>query len=222
MNTPDYAQARTNMVDCQIHTNGVIDPAILRAFQTLPRELFVPENLKSVAYKDEDIVMPNGRILLEPFVHARLLQVAEPKPADVALVVGDGSGYASAILAQIVTTVITLVSSNAEKDALTKLCDGLEICNVVALKGDISKGVPDHAPYSLIFINGAVASVPDGLKKQLSPDGRLVSVIREQERMPGQATLITALGENGFSSYGHFDAATPFIPEFRPQPAFSF
>ncbi len=219
---PDFAKARTNMVDCQIYPNGVIDPAILNAFQTLPRERFVPDALKRVAYNDEDMRLANGRLLIEPFVHARLLQVAEPKIEDVALVLGDGAGYASAVLAQIVTTVITLVSSEKEKEDITKICDDLGICNIVAIIGDIVNGAPDHAPYSLIFMNGAVADVPEPITAQLTTGGRLVTVIKAQDKVLGHASLIQCLGENGFSSYNHFSAGTPFIPEFQPKPGFSF
>ena len=78
----DFAEARTNMVDCQIHPNGVIDPRILYAFETLPRENFVPDAKKKVAYNDEDIVLENGRLLLEPQVHARMLQILNPHQID--------------------------------------------------------------------------------------------------------------------------------------------
>jgi len=82
---PDFAQARTNMVDCQIHTDGVILPEVLSVFGTLPRELFLPKELKSIAYNDEDILIDNHRVMMEPSTHARMVQACAPKPTDIAL-----------------------------------------------------------------------------------------------------------------------------------------
>ena len=81
----DYIQARTNMLDSQIHTSGVVNPDILEAFQNIPREMFVPEAMRGVAYNDEDITLGHGRYLLEPVVHARMLQALDPKKDDVVL-----------------------------------------------------------------------------------------------------------------------------------------
>ena len=102
MNT---AQIRRNMVNCQLQTNGVASGDILAAFEAVPREAFVPENLRGVAYVDEDLRLPDGNFLIEPLVLARMLQAAEPQPHDRALVIGDATGYAAAILSRLARTV---------------------------------------------------------------------------------------------------------------------
>lgn len=218
----DYAQARTNMVDCQIHTNGVIDPRILDAFETVPRERYVPATLKNVAYLDEDIVLPNGRILLEPQIHARMLQAVKPHNDDVALIIGDGCGYASAILAKLVTTVLSLSDHPEELDQSSIVSTEQGLCNIVTLNGALKDGAAQHAPYTLIFINGAVSEIPENLKSQLDVGGRLVCVLKQSARMTGKVVVMECLGDGKFSSYTHFDAGTPFIPEFMPKTVFEF
>ena len=218
----DYAKARSTMVDCQIHPNGVIDPRLLTAFETLPREEFVPPHLKGIAYNDEDIVLPGGRLLLEPQTHARMLQIAAPKEDDVCLVIGDGCGYASAILGALTMTVITVTTSKAEQEQIGKVCETLTECNIATVEGNIREGNPDNAPYSLIFINGAVSEVPESLKSQLAEGGRLVSVVKPAGRTMGDIVLTESLGEGQFSSYNHYSAGTPYIPEFVPQRVFAF
>lgn len=218
----DFAKARANMVDCQIYTNGVINHAVLGVFEATPREAYVPVALKNVAYLDEDIVLPNGRVMLDPQIHARLLQLADPQADDVALVIADGSGYASALLAQMVTTVLSVSGNLKEAEKNIEIAAKQDICNIVALDGDVRLGAPEHAPYSLIFINGAVAGIPDSLKTQLAIGGRLVCIEKNAPHETGKAMIMECLGEGEYSSYMHFDAATPFIAEFAPKITFNF
>jgi len=218
----DYAKARSNMVDCQIHPNGVINPLLLTAFETLPREEFVPPNLKGIAYNDEDIILPGGRLLLEPQTHARMLQIAAPRQDDVCLVIGDGCGYASAILGALTMTVITVTNLDAEHKHISTICTDMGICNVAPVKGNIREGSTENAPFSLIFINGAINEVPETLKTQLAEGGRLISVVKQAGRTLGDIVLTESLGEGRFSSYNHYSAGTPYIPEFVPQRVFAF
>lgn len=218
----DFAQARTNMVDCQIHTNGVIDPRILKAFETVPREDYLPKDKKAVAYQDEDIMLGNGRILMEPQVCARMIQLAKPGSDDVALVIGDSSGYVSAILSSVVSTVLTLEDDKSVLEAIEKRHVSQEICNVVSIEGDLKQGAAKNAPYSIIFINGSVAEVPETILKQLAPHGRLVAIIKGGNQIMGDVTLFEA-EENGYiSSYPHFKAGCPHLKGFEPKQKFSF
>ncbi len=216
----NFEQARTNMVDGQIHTAGVVDDGILNAFLTVPREQFVPEKLKGIAYSDEDIDIGQGRYMLEPITHARMLQKAEVCADDVVLDIGSGAGYSSAILSSLVTTVIAVEHNKRQMDKAVKQWDSQGICNVVLIDDVLTDGNAQHAPYSLIIINGAVSEVPDVLFDQLDNGGRLITIIKKPNSVMGSVTLFRK-GENGeVSSMPLFEAGTPFLKGFEAVPEF--
>lgn len=216
----DYKSARHNMVESQLRTNKVRSEPILAAFETVPRELFLPENRRGIAYVDEDIALGHGRFMIEPMVLARLLQAARPGPADMALEVGCGSGYATAILAHIVATVVAVESVGNLSEMAAEALASLNHDNAVVMKGEIVEGWPGQAPYDVILINGAVSEVPQAICDQLAEGGRLVAVVRPDRGM-GRAMLFERHA-GVVSSRALFDAAVPLLPEFEAAPSFVF
>ncbi len=216
----DFAAARANMVDCQLRTNKVRDARLLHAFETVPRELFVPENRRSIAYVDEDLQLSPGRFLIEPMVLARLLQAADITPEDLVLEIGGASGYGSAILAYLGATVVSLESDTDLAAAAAEAQAKLGIGNVLIVVGPLRHGYDKQAPYNVIVINGAVSEIPAAITDQLAEGGRLVGVVRE-DTGPGQAVLVERHGAN-ISRRVLFDAATPVLPEFERTPGFVF
>ncbi|MEM7618051.1 MAG: protein-L-isoaspartate O-methyltransferase [Pseudomonadota bacterium] len=217
-----YQKARKNMVDCQIHPAGIIDMALLDSFETVPREMFVPDSYKNNAYNDEDIELGHGRYLLEPSVHARMIQALDLKPDDVVLMIGGGTGYGAAILSPLVSTVVVVES---DKDLLSKasrLWSQLDFCNIAAIEGDLREGNAENAPYDSILINGAVNEVPESILKQLAPKGVLISIVKKPGNVMGQARLFQNNGDGTFSSHAVFDAGTPYLSGFEPKPEFQF
>lgn len=214
-----FATARHNMVESQIRTNKVTDPALIGAFGELPRERFVPEGLRSVAYVDEDLELTRGRFLMEPMVLARLLQLATPKPEDIALDVGCGSGYASAVLARLCSAVVALESDRGLLARANALFDELQINNAVVVEGTLTEGYPRQAPYNVILVDGAVERIPQALFDQLAEGGRLVTV--QLDGGVGRGTLFLK-SEGVVSRRPIFDAATPVLPGFRAEPHFVF
>lgn len=215
----DFSAARENMIDCQIRTNKVTHPGILSAMSEVPRELFVPGPLQTRAYVDEDLILEGGRALMEPLVLARLLQEADPGPEEVALVVGAGTGYSVAILAQLCGTAVGIEKNKDMVKSASNVFSELGLDNAVMIAGDISKGYPKQAPYDLILIDGAVAEIPAKLCEQLTDGGRLVAV--EKSEGVGRATVVLRRG-NAFGRRGFCDVNIPFLPEFAPEETFVF
>jgi len=217
-----FQQMRKNMVDGQIHPAGVIDPRVLENFESVPREEFVPSDLPGTAYKDEDLVLPDGRFLLNSTVHARMVQALDLKASDVVLDVGYAGGYSAAVIANMVTTVIAIEQTQKYLDTAQKAWDKVGANNVVGFKSALKTGYADEAPYDAMILNGAVAEVPEHLAKQLVDGGRMVFVHRPAGMTVGQAMLLQHTGGGAFSTRPLFDAATPYLKGFEPVAAFAF
>ncbi|MGH1397831.1 MAG: protein-L-isoaspartate O-methyltransferase family protein [Alphaproteobacteria bacterium] len=218
----NYAQARTNMVDGQIHPSGVIDPALLSAFETVPRELFVPEINRGVAYYDEEVSLGNDRVLIEPLILSKMLQELELKQSDVVLDIGGGSGYSAAILSSLVTTVVALEENETLLKQAQKIWNKIEACNIVGVEGKLKKGYSEQAPFDVIILNGAVSEIPQNICEQLAIGGKLITVLTKPDQTMGQVVLVKAIGESRFSSYTLFDASASYLPGFTPKTVFSF
>lgn len=217
----DYAAARHNMVENQIRTNRVTDPRIVATMDALPRELFVPKQLRGIAYVDEDLDLGNGRYLMEPLVLARLLQAAELRPEDVVLDVGCGTGYSTAVLARVASTVVALESDSDLAEAAASLLAELGMDNAVVVTGPLADGYPAQSPYDVIVLGGAVAEIPTALCDQLAEGGRLVAVVTGPGTAVGKATLVTRVAGT-LSRRIIFDAGSPYLPGFAPVPGFTF
>lgn len=220
----DYDQMRKNMVECQLQTNGVTAEEILKAFGTVPRERFLPQQLQGVAYIDEDIRLPAGGFMPEPMVLAKMLAALRPAGADVALCVGDATGYGAAILSQLVTTVVTLESRAGQLDHARQTWADIDMCNIAVARGSGCKGCGPHAPYEVILICGAIEFVPDDLLRQMSPGGRLAAVIRRADSAGAGVITLFEKDKDGECQSGRplADASTLFLDDFRTEPAFVF
>jgi len=208
------------MVESQIRTNKVTDQRVIAAFEVVPRELFVDEAKRGFAYIDEDLEVAPGRYLMEPMVLARLLQAAAPAAGDIVLDIGCASGYSTAILAQLAETVVGIESDRALRDEANRTLNALDVDNAVVVEGALESGYQKQAPYNVIVFQGAVAEVPETIKRQLAEGGRLVAVICDEAGI-GRGTLIQRSGES-FSARVLFDAATPLLPGFAREEGFVF
>ena len=217
----DYALARLNMVESQIRTNKVTDPGVVDAFENVPRELFVPKSKRGIAYADEALEVGAGRYMLEPMVLARLLQAALPGPGDVALDVACGTGYATALLSRMVSTVVGIDDVAELVERGNGVLSGLEIDNAALVAGALAAGYPKQAPYDVILVDGAVEVLPEALLSQLAEGGRLVTVEGGTAVGPGVAVLYEKLGGR-IGRRILFDAGTPMLAGFRRAPGFVF
>jgi protein-L-isoaspartate(D-aspartate) O-methyltransferase len=215
-----HTDARKRMVDSQIRPNKVTDPRILAAMRHLPRERFLPPDRDALAYADEDVPLGNGRFMMEPMVLARLLQIAEPREGERALVVAAGTGYGAAVLSQCGPRV-TAVEEDQGLLALARVILGAEAPGVHLVEGKLGAGWPTGAPYDIILIEGAVRDIPPAIAKQLKADGgRLVTVMTGPGRTnQGVLAEATALG---LRAQPVFDCGTPALPSLMPAPEFVF
>jgi protein-L-isoaspartate(D-aspartate) O-methyltransferase len=156
-----FSTARQYMVDGQVRPSDVTDFRIIDAMLAVPREAFVPENKRALAYLDLDLEVSEGGFLIKPAVLAKMLQAAEIKDTDHVLVVGCATGYAAAVIGQFAGRV-----------------------DSAAADGD-----PAKAPFDVIVLNGATEIVPEKLYAQLREGGRLVGVFAMSQ--PPRATLVT-------------------------------
>lgn len=214
-----YATARFNMVESQIRTNKVTDPELLAAMLRLPRQIFVPAELASVAYVDRSLRIAPNRYLLEPLVLARLLQEAMVAPSDRVLVIGAGTGYSAAILGDLAASVVAVECDAGLADAARSNLAALAITNATVHAGPLEQGHPAGAPYDVILIDGMIAELPKQVAEQLADHGRLVT-IRAQEGRSGAGMLYRKLG-GSVSGRILFDAVSPFLPGFEPRPVFA-
>jgi protein-L-isoaspartate(D-aspartate) O-methyltransferase len=216
----DYAAARLRMVESQIRPNKVTDFAILEAFLEVPRELFVPEGRRGVAYSDEDLPVGNGRHLIEPMVLGRFLQHGAIGPEDRVLVVGAATGYDAAVAARIAKRVVALDSDKELAMRARSALSAAGATTVVVREGPLEAGCTDRAPYDLIIFGGAVAFVPAEITNQLAEGGRLLAVMKDAPGL-GKATLFVK-ARGVVSKRVLFDAGTKLLPGFIPEPGFVF
>ncbi|MBX9633885.1 MAG: protein-L-isoaspartate O-methyltransferase [Magnetospirillum sp.] len=216
----DYSAARLHMVECQIRTNRVIDPAVTGALAEVPREVFLPKPMRGFAYVDEDLDVGGGRFLVEPLVLARLLVGAGIKPTDVVLNIGDATGYATAVVSKLAQTVVSLECDGEWAARATQALNDLAIDNVAVVQGALEQGYPAQGPYDVILFSGAVTEIPPAICRQLADGGRLVSVVSAAPGV-GKGTLIVRVGDT-FGRRILFDAASPLLPGFLPKPKFVF
>jgi len=174
--------AREKMVERQIAARGVVDVRVLAAMRNVPRHLFVPEAYRAAAHDDCPLPIGHGQTISQPYIVASMTEALELKETDNVLEVGTGSGYQTAVLAEIVRTVRT-VELVAELAAAARLTLGsLGYDRITFRLGDGAMGWPEYAPFDAILVTAAPAGLPPALLAQLRDGGRLVIPIGRVEQ----------------------------------------
>lgn len=217
-NTP---AARQKMVDSQVRTADVTDLRLIEALREIPREAFLPESQKALAYLDIDVALDGAQdvYLIKPVVLARMLQAAEIGPDDRVLVTGGAAGYAAAIVAKLAKEVVAVVIGENLAELTKAGLAAAGISNVTISVGEAAAGDAAKGPYDVIVLDGATEVVPETLYGQLKIGGRLAGVFALSK--PSRATLVTK-SPGDFGSRALFDASAPVLPGLKRLPAFSF
>lgn len=178
----DFEHARAHMVETHIARRGVRSSLVLDAMRKVPREEFVDRSLRELAYDDAPLPIGEGQTISQPFAVAHMIDAAKVKPGDRVLEVGGGSGYAAAVLAEIVDQVFTVERLETLGKAASERLKSLGYDNVELRIGDGSKGWPECAPFDAIIVAAGGPAAPAALKQQLKVGGRLIIPVGEERR----------------------------------------
>lgn len=212
--------ARFNMIEQQIRTWEVLDPAVISALAKLRREVFVPPEYRELAFADMLVPLGFGEVMAEPRVEARMAQAASVGEGDRVLEIGTGSGFMAALLATLGGHVTSIelrpeFVETARKHLLEESINGVEV-----LQGDGVNGWPDGSPYDVIVISGSMPAIDiDDWIDQLQPGGRLVAVVGNDPIM--EAILVTRIGSSS-ERLSLFDTVLPPLTNVEKASAFVF
>jgi len=181
------------MVDAQLRARGISDPRILDAMLRVPRHLFVPEPYRSQAYEDHPLPIGDGQTISQPYIVARMLESLQVTPADKVLEIGTGSGYATALLAELAAQVFSVERHPALADRARNVLAELGYTNVRVLTGDGTLGLCANAPFDAILVSAAASDLPPTLLAQLRDSGRMIIPVGS----PGSQQLQFIRMQNG-------------------------
>jgi len=170
----DLITQRETMVEVQIRARGVNDEKVLAAMRKVPRHLFVPQELRSFAHGDEPLPIGEGQTISQPYIVAYMTEALELTGEEKVLEVGTGSGYQTAVLAEIVRQVFTVELLGALSDGARALLQELGYTNIRYRVGDGTWGWEENGPFDAIIVTAAAPAVPKRLQEQLGPDGRMI------------------------------------------------
>ena len=204
-----FPSLRKKMVERDIAARGVRDELVLDAMRRVPRELFLPKNLREFAYEDTPLPIAGEQTISQPYIVAFMTEALMLKGGEKVLEIGAGSGYAAAVLSEIAANVYTVerLGPLAEKAAATLAELGYD--NVHVLHGDGTRGWPEHAPYDAIVVAAGGPQVPESLKEQLKIGGRLVIPVGADQRSQ-ELIRVTRLTTNEYRSEDIADVR--FVP----------
>lgn len=214
----DFTARRITMVDTQVRPSDVTKFPIIEAMLSVPREAFVPSSLREAAYLGENLDLGGARVMLDPRTLAKMLDALSIDGDDLVLDIGSAHGYSAAVIARMAEAVVAVEDdpTRAEEARRTLAEQGAD--NVIMHLGPLNAGAPDHGPYDVITLQGAVEHLPESITDQLKEGGRIACLF-----MQG------ALGQMriGYRIDGRinwrfaFNAGAPVLPGFERHAAFT-
>lgn len=206
----DFIQARQNMVENQLRPAEVNDIKLIEIMRILPREKCVDESQRAIAYSDINIPLIDHRVLTEPRVMARLVQLASIKEGQKVLIIGAGTGYLAAIISLLGAKTYALEENNKLAERGKKFCNEYA-AEVHWYNGKLCEGLPEIQYFDVILIDGAVTEILKKWVDQLSKNGHIVTVLKKHGET-GYAVIAKKTAE-GCSIRSSFYAALPVLPE---------
>jgi protein-L-isoaspartate(D-aspartate) O-methyltransferase len=216
----DFENARFNMIEQQIRPWDVLDAKVLDLLFHVKREDFVEQDKRALAFVDTELPLANGSVMLQPKQEARLVQDLMLKSGDRVLEIGTGSGYVTALLARLSDHVHSVEIDPAMLEKASRHLKQAGIRNVTLLRGNGVEGLPESAPFDAIFVGGSLPELPDALKQQLAPGGRMIAVIGDLPVM--QAVLIERESDTGFRQTVLFETCVARLSDYAEPARFRF
>lgn len=215
----DYAAAREAMVDRQVRPADVTLYPIIAAMLAVPREAFVPDARRPVAYLGEHVPLAPGRVLLDPRVFAKLLDALDVGTGDLVLDLGCGLGYSTAVLARMADAVVAVEPDPEMAAEAERLLGQHSVDNAVVQAGPLEAGVAEHGPFDVVILEGGIELLPPAIEEQLKVGGRIAAIF--MQGAGGQARLGLRTPQ-GITWRRIFDATAPVLPGFAAVKAFEF
>lgn len=172
---------RDRMVETQLSARGIRDERVLDAMRRVPRHRFAPKPYRDQAYEDHPLPIGKGQTISQPYIVALMLEALAPRPTDKVLEIGTGSGYVTALLAELAGQVISIERHTSLADAARELLFEMGYRNVRVIAGDGSRGFPESAPYDVIIVSAAAPQLPQELVDQLADGGRMMIPVGSEE-----------------------------------------
>jgi protein-L-isoaspartate(D-aspartate) O-methyltransferase len=169
-----YSSLRHHMVDSQLRHRGLADERVLGAMERVPRHEFAPERYRDQAYEDHPLPIGEGQTISQPYIVALMLEALEISQADKVLEIGTGSGYVTALLAELAARVISIERHASLAESAAAQLERLGYSNVKLVTGDGTRGFPEAAPYDAIIVSAAAPEMPPDLIAQLGEGGRMI------------------------------------------------
>jgi protein-L-isoaspartate(D-aspartate) O-methyltransferase len=173
-----YSSLRRQMVDSQLRQRGIADERVLAAMERVPRHEFAPERYRDQAYEDHPLPIGEGQTISQPYIVAVMLDALKLAPTDKVLEIGTGSGYVTALLAELTQSVISIERHESLAESALAV---LAYSNVKVVIGDGTRGFPEAAPYDAIVVSAAAAEMPPALVTQLGEAGRMIIPVGSED-----------------------------------------
>lgn len=169
-----YSALRVRMVESQLRARGIADERVLGAMLRVPRHEFSPERYRDQAYEDHPLPIAEGQTISQPYIVASMLEAVQLSARDKVLEVGTGSGYVTALLAELTGEVVSIERHASLAERARALLAGMGYTNVRIIVGDGSRGFTELAPYDAIIVSAAAPELPNELIGQLADGGRMI------------------------------------------------
>lgn len=214
----DFAARRRMMVDTQIRPSDVTKYPIIDAMLSVPREIFVPDAQRDIAYAGEDLDLGGGRVLLEPRTLAKMLDMLDLGPDELVMDIGSGLGYPAAVVARLAQAVVAVEEDEAMAGEAQELLLEAGADNAVVHHGPLAEGAAEHGPYDVILVEGGVEELPEALLGQLKDGGRIACIFIDGAL--GEVRIGYKSGDS-LSWRFEFNATAPVLPGFEKQQSFA-